>query len=146
MAEFRVGRGHDGPARIGEFILGEITFETPLLTSYQTKNNHIIKTSTLGRDEVSEKPMIVSLPFISDINDLELDLLRQDDVYLLPYLSSFGSLSSEAPATILDYQAQISRFLSSKILPSQMILRVPPEISPDSLSESIKQFQVLPAP
>jgi len=143
MAEFRVGRGHDGPARIGELILGETTFETPLLTSHQTKNQHIINTGTLGRDEVSEGPMIVSLPFISDINDLELDLLRQDDVYLLPYLSSFGSLSSEAPATILDYQAQISRSLSSKILPSQMILRVPPEIPLDSLSESIKQFQEL---
>ncbi|MFW9813321.1 MAG: DUF5591 domain-containing protein [Candidatus Thorarchaeota archaeon] len=140
MAEFRVGRGHDGPARAGELILDDTTYETPLLTSFETKSPQLITSSTLGRDEVSEKPMLVSLPFISKIDEIDLDLLRPQDVYLLPSLASFGSLSSEAPELILDYQIQIATSLSSKIPTSQMILRIPSEISPDSFSENSRRL------
>ncbi|MFW9769888.1 MAG: DUF5591 domain-containing protein, partial [Candidatus Thorarchaeota archaeon] len=140
MAEFRVGRGHDGPARAGELILDDTTYETPLLTSFETKSPQLITSSSLGRDEVSEKPMLVSLPFISKIDEIDLDLLRPQDVYLLPSLASFGSLSSEAPELILDYQIQIATSLSSKIPTSQMILRIPSEISPDSFSENSRRL------
>ena len=136
MVEFQVGRGHDGPARVGELTMDDTTYETPLLTSFETESPQMIASSTLGRDEVSETPMLVSLPFISQIDEIDLGLLRPQDVYLLPSLASFGSLSSDAPEVILDYQLQIATRLSPKISPSQMILRIPPEISPESFSEN----------
>jgi archaeosine synthase len=125
---------------VGEYILGETTFETPLLTSLDTNSPLLIKSGTLGRDEVSEESMLVSLPFISQVDELEVDLLRRHDVYLLPSLVSYGSLSSEAPETILDYQAKVSTTLTSHIHPSQMILRVPPEVSPESFAQKVRTF------
>ncbi|MGY5863828.1 MAG: DUF5591 domain-containing protein [Candidatus Thorarchaeota archaeon] len=140
MTEFRVGRGHDGPARVGEYIMKDTTFETPLLTSFETSNSSMIRSGTLGRDEVTEEPMLVSLPFISQISEIQVDLLRKHDAYLLPSLVSFGSLSTEASETILDYQAKVLTIISSHIQPSQMILRVPPEISPESFTEKVNYF------
>ncbi|MHA2151129.1 MAG: DUF5591 domain-containing protein [Candidatus Thorarchaeota archaeon] len=140
MAEFRVGRGHDGPARIGEYILKDTTFKTPLLTSMTPKNQHMIRSCALGRDEVTEDPMLVSLPFVSNIEEIQLDQLRRRDAYLLPSLVSFGSLSTDAPRVILDYQGKVLANLSAHIQPSQAIIRVPTEISPESFSDNASHF------
>jgi archaeosine synthase len=140
LVEFRVGRGHDGPARVGELLLSDRTFETPLLSSFEAKGSKFIASSTLGRDSTSKEPTLVSLPFISHIDELDLELLRPQDMYLLPSFPSIGSLSSEAPEVILDYQVQIATHLSSKIKSSQMILRVPPEISTESFSETARRL------
>ena len=73
MVEFRVGRGHDGPARVGEYILGPMTFSTPILTSSFTSSDSIIVYGTLGRDNpLSDNPMMISLPFTSKDDELPL--------------------------------------------------------------------------
>ena len=85
MTEFRIGRGHDGPARVGEYIMKDTTLTTPLLTSLTPSGDNIIGLGSLGRDEpLSDAPMIMSLPFISTIDELELDKIRDSDVFLLP--------------------------------------------------------------
>ncbi|MHA2358910.1 MAG: hypothetical protein ACXAB5_01440, partial [Candidatus Thorarchaeota archaeon] len=141
MAEFRVGRGHDGPARVGEYILKDTTFTTPLLTSLGASSNFMIGSGTLGRDEpLSEEPMLVSLPFFSHIDELQLDRIRDCDAILLPSLLAFGSLTPDSPELILDYQSQALENLKSHIEPSRMLVRAPSEISPDSFSERISNF------
>lgn len=141
MAEFRVGRGHDGPARVGEYILKDTTFATPLLTSLSTSSNNIIGLGTLGRDApLSDRPMLVSLPFFSQIDELHLDKMRDCDAVLLPSLLSFASLTPNSPELILDYQSQALSNLKSHFEPSRAIVRVPSEISPDSFSERITHF------
>ncbi len=87
MAEFRVGRGHDGPARVGEYILGSTTYATPLLASSFTSSDSVIAYGTLGRDEpLSESPMLVSLPFVSQVDELPLSDVRESDSVILPSL------------------------------------------------------------
>ncbi|MFW9794552.1 MAG: DUF5591 domain-containing protein [Candidatus Thorarchaeota archaeon] len=141
MAEFRVGRGHDGPARVGELILKDSTFSTPLLTSINSSGNNLIGLGGLGRDEpLSNEPMIVSLPFISTVEELQLDKIRDSDVFLLPSLLSFGSITRNSPDLILDYQSQVITNLESHIDSSRVIVRVPPEISPDSFSKKVANF------
>lgn len=141
MVEFRVGRGHDGPARTGEYILKDTTFATPLLTSLSTSSNTTIGSGTLGRDApLSDEPMLVSLPFFSQNDELQLDKLRDCDAVLLPSLMSFSSLTPDSPELILDYQLQALTYLKTHIEPSRAIMRVPPEISPESFSETITQF------
>ena len=141
MVEFRIGRGHDGPARTGEYILKDTTFTTPLLTSLSTSSNNIIGSGTLGRDDpLSDEPMLVSLPFFSQIEDLQLDKLRECDAVLLPSLMSFSSLTPDSPELILDYQSQALTNLKTHIEPSRAIMRVPSEIFPESFSKKITQF------
>ncbi len=141
MAEFRVGRGHDGPARVGEFLLKDTSYTTPLLTFHDISTNSIIGSGTLGRDiPLSEQPVIVTLPFVSNIDELSLDKIRDSDVFLLPSLLSFGSLTPNTPELILDYQSQALMSLKSYIEPSRAVLRVPPEISPESFSKKISNF------
>ncbi|MFW9809575.1 MAG: DUF5591 domain-containing protein [Candidatus Thorarchaeota archaeon] len=141
MAEFRVGRGHDGPARVGEFILQDTTFQTPCLASISSSGNNIIGLGSLGRDEaLSNEPMIVSLPFVSNVDELPLDRTRESDAFLLPALLSFGSLSPDSPKVILDYQSQVLENLKSQIDPSRTFVRIPPEISPESFSERFTHF------
>ena len=141
MVEFRVGRGHDGPARAGEYIMNDTTYETPLLTSFSISGNKIIGSGTLGRDiPLSDEPMLVSLPFFSQIGDLQLDKMRECDAVILPSLVSFSSLTPESPELILNYQAQALSKLESHIEPSRAIVRIPAEISPDSFSDKIAPF------
>ncbi|MFW9927370.1 MAG: hypothetical protein ACFFDM_11505, partial [Candidatus Thorarchaeota archaeon] len=141
MAEFRVGRGHDGPARVGEYILHDTTFLTPLLASLDSSGDNIIGLGSLSRDEpLSNEPMIFSLPFVNTIDELPLQKVRESDSFLLPSLLSFGSLSPNSPQVILDYQLQLLESLKSHVDPSRTIVRIPPEISPESFSEKITHF------
>ncbi|MFX1482730.1 MAG: DUF5591 domain-containing protein [Promethearchaeota archaeon] len=141
MTEFRVGRGHDGPARLGEYIIQETTFMTPLLTSLNTSGDNNIQSGNLGRDErLSDKPMLVALPFFNDEDELNLDSALDSDSFFLPSLVSFGSLTPESPRLILDYQFQVLETLKSRVEPSRTIIRVPTEISPDAFSDAITQF------
>ena len=134
MAEFRVGRGHDGPARVGEYILGPVTFATPLLTSSFTSDESIIAYSALGRDEpTSEKPMLVSLPFASREDQYDLSSVRESDAVILPSMIALPTLSSQSFNLVFKYQKEVSSKLASKIDASRTIIRIPSETDPESI-------------
>ncbi|MHA3962049.1 MAG: DUF5591 domain-containing protein [Candidatus Thorarchaeota archaeon SMTZ1-45] len=137
MAEFRVGRGHDGPARVGEYILGPTTYATPLLTSSFTSSDSIISYGTQGRDEpFSKKPMLIALPFTSHFNDFPLSNVRESDAIILPSLISLAAISHESPGLVLDLQHDVLSRLTKDIDPSRTIIRIPSELNPESITNS----------
>ena len=136
MAEFRVGRGHDGPARVGEYILGPTIFTTPLLASSFVSSDSIISYGTLGRDEFqSERPMLVSLPFIGDISELSLSNLREEDSLILPSLMSLATITRSAPELVLEYQQKVITGITSSVDPARTFVRIPTEAKSESIED-----------
>ena len=136
MAEFRVGRGHDGPARVGEYILGPMTFSTPILTGSFTSSDSIIGCGTFGRDKpLSDNPMLMSLPFVSQIDELPLSDMRDHDSVILPSLLSLAAIAPDASELIFDYQREVQSRIKSNIDSSRTIIRVPSETNPESISK-----------
>ncbi|MHA2352128.1 MAG: hypothetical protein ACXABX_03305, partial [Candidatus Thorarchaeota archaeon] len=134
MTEFRVGRGHDGPARVGEYILGSTTYATPLLTSSFTSSDSIIAYGTIGRDEPPvEKPMLVSLPFVTQVDDIPLSDLRESDAIILPSLLSLATIAPNASELVFDYQQEVLSRITSSIDSSRTIVRIPSEANPESI-------------
>ena len=134
MTEFRVGRGHDGPARVGEYILGSTTYSTPLLTSSFTSSDSIIAYGTLGRDKpLVETPMLTSLPFVSQVDDLPLSVLRESDAVILPSLLSLATIAPDASELVLDYQQEVLSRITLSIDSSRTIIRIPSEANPESI-------------
>ena len=70
MAEFRVGRGHDGPARVGEYIMNDVAFETPLLIGSESSVANPLHYRTLIRDPARQKTMISAIPFTMTPDEL----------------------------------------------------------------------------
>jgi hypothetical protein len=125
LVEFRVGRGHDGPARVGEYILGSTTFATPLLASSFTSSDSIIAYGALGRDNpLSEKPMLVTLPLVSQVDEIPLTNIRESDAVILPSMISLASIGPEAPHLVFDYQLEVLSRIKQVIVPSKTIIRI----------------------
>ncbi len=136
MAEFRVGRGHDGPARVGEYILGPMTFTTPILSGSFTSSDSIIAYGTLGRDKpLTDNPMLISLPFVSQVEELPLSDMREHDSVILPSLLSLAAISPDASDLIFDYQLEVLSTIKESIDPSRTIVRVPSETNPESIAK-----------
>ena len=136
MAEFRVGRGHDGPARVGEYILGPTTYSTPILTCSFTSSDSIITYGSLGRDKpLSDNPMLVSLPFVSQVDELLLSDMRDYDSVILPSLLSLASITPDATELVFDYQREVQLRIRSNIDSSRTIIRIPSEANPESIAQ-----------
>ena len=139
MAEFRVGRGHDGPARVGEYILGSTTFTTPLLSSSFASSDSIIAYGTLGREEpLSEDPMLVALPFMKNVDELSLADVREADTVILPSLLSLSTLTPDAFELVIDYQREVLQGITPAVDPSRTIVRIPSETKPASIPKLVE--------
>lgn len=135
MAEFRVGRGHDGPARVGEYILGPTTYVTPLLASSFTSDDTIIAYGALSRDSpLSGKPMLVALPFTGHKDDIPFSKIRESDAVILPSLISFASLSPDASNLVLKYQHEVLSKITPALDASRAVIRIPSDADPSLLS------------
>jgi len=140
MTEFRVGRGHDGPARVGEYIMGDTTFETPLLIGPESSSALPLHYRTLGRDQGSTKPMIVVVPFSmkpEELVDAEID---DSDSILLPSLPSFSSLAENAGALLLQYQIDFIDKINDNFDASRLIIRVPEVIDLGEFKSFVHEF------
>jgi archaeosine synthase len=136
MAEFRVGRGHDGPARVGEYILGPTTYVTPLLASSFTSSDTIIAYGALSRDSpLSDKPMLVALPFAGHIDDISFSKIRESDAVILPSLISFASLAPDASNLVLKYQHEVLSKITPDLDASRTVIRIPSDADPVLLSK-----------
>ncbi|MFX1561431.1 MAG: DUF5591 domain-containing protein, partial [Promethearchaeota archaeon] len=139
MAEFRVGRGHDGPARVGEYILGSQTYTTPLLAASFISDDSIIGYGTLGRDKpTSENPMMIALPFVSKVDELSLSDVRESDIVILPSLLSLATLTPDASELVFEYQRAALQGIIPVVDPSRTIIRIPSETKPESIPKFVE--------
>ena len=141
MTEFRIGRGHDGPARIGEFLTGTKTHSTPLLLGLEGGPPEIMSYGTVGRPIRSPSTsMILSIPFTMDAADILSTQPDPEHSLILPSLISFASLDSSVGALLLKHQFTTLEQLRKSIDPSNMILRVPENIDPSLLMQYLSDF------
>ena len=140
LTEFRIGRGHDGPARIGEYIMGPKVYETPALTGAYLSDDRLLPYKTIGRTKLhSSEPLLLALPFETGLDTLNGEV-GDSDTLLLPTLPSFSALNDDAGVLMLKHQLSVLDELSSHIAPSRVILRVPEEIGSEALTSNLKDF------
>ncbi|MDH4213080.1 MAG: DUF5591 domain-containing protein [Candidatus Thorarchaeota archaeon] len=141
MTEFRIGRGHDGPARIGEYIMGTEVYNTPILTAPILSDSQVITYGTIGRVKIhSSNPHFLALPFETHIDNPEKLGIRKTDSILLPCLPSFSSLGYTAGALMLNHQMGVLDDLQSSIESNRIIIRIPEEIELNVFSSSLSDF------
>ncbi len=141
LTEFRIGRGHDGPARIGEYIMGTEVYTTPILTGPIFTENPIIPYGTIGRvTSNSLKPCFLAYPFELQIDESEKEGIRETDSILLPSLPSFSALGDGAGALMLKHQMDALDELQTTIEPTRMVIRIPDEIDQEALTSSLTDF------
>ena len=67
ITEFLIARGHDGPARSGTYIIGEMAISTPAIIGPSHAENITLRYRTYGRSEaVKDIPTIVSIPGVQN--------------------------------------------------------------------------------
>jgi archaeosine synthase len=141
LTEFRIGRGHDGPARVGECFFGSESYKTPILTSPYLSENWSIPYGTIGRETShSSKPCLLALPFETHIDAIEKETIKETDSILLPSLPSFSSLVTNAGFLMLRHQLSVLDELQSLIEPSRFVIRTPEEIEPEVLASNLRDF------
>jgi archaeosine synthase len=140
LTEFRIGRGHDGPMRVGEYIMGSEVHTTPILTGPFPSDNRFIPYRTIGRGPAySHRPHLLSLPFETHFKDPKEEI-EETDSLLLPSLPSFSSLGDGAASLMLEHQLGVLEHFKSSVDPSQFIVRIPEELTSDALSSALKEF------
>jgi archaeosine synthase len=140
MTEFRVGRGHDGPARVGEYIMGDVTFETPLLIGPDRSKANPLHYGTLGRDSGRQKSMIFSIPFAMKPSEVSKAELKDSHSFLLPSMTSFSSLDDNAGVLILRHQLEFIDAIKDTIDSSRFIIRVPENIHFEDFKQYLHDF------
>jgi len=141
LTEFRIGRGHDGPARIGEYIMGSEVYSTPILTGPVSTEKRIIPYVTIGRNTSSTlRHCLLAHPFEQHFDDIRKQAIKETDSILLPSLPSFSTLRDGAGALMMRYQMDRLDELQTSIEPSRMIVRIPDEIDRDAFTSSIQDF------
>lgn len=140
MTEFRVGRGHDGPARVGEYIMNDVTFETPILIGPESSRANPLHYKTLGRDPARQRPMVSAIPFAMTPEELSTVGLNDSDSFLLPSMVSFSSLSDAAGILLLRNQLEFIEAIKETIDPSRLILRVPENVDIEDFKSYLDEF------
>ncbi len=136
MTKFLIARGHDGPARVGSYSMGEMAISTPVLIGPSQAESLALRYNTYERSELlKDTPMVVAIPGIKDIL---LTNLREYDSILLPSLIGDEILGVEAGKLLL--QQQMSFIKEQEITPSSAIVRVPASLDSESLRQGLQQF------
>ena len=136
MTEFLIARGHDGPARIGSYSMGEMAISTPVLVGPSHADSLTLHYAALNRDELlKDTPMIVAIPGISYSR---LDRLRDYDSILLPSLIADEILGLTAGSLLL--KQQMSFLKEQQIESSGAIVRVPASLDEGSFVHVLQEF------
>jgi archaeosine synthase len=143
MTEFLIGRGHDGPARVGVYRMGSTKVQTPFLVG-SPNTESIIGYATLGRDDrTAGGPMILAVP--SPIHDSKsfISGVHEDDSILLPSFPSVSFLGAEAAELMLESQLRFIDEVQSKVDPSRLIVRIPRQSASGKLASMLAEFSSL---
>lgn len=140
MTEFRVGRGHDGPARVGEFIMGEDVIRTPFLTGPDLTNRKVLQYRTLSRDFVFPNPVLSAIPFDLKLEALNEAGLGEVDAVLLPSMVAFSSIDDQASTLLLRRQQDAIDTIKESVDPSRLVVRVPDNIDSGTFKSFVLKF------
>ncbi len=143
MTEFLIGRGHDGPARVGVYKMGSTKVQTPFLVG-PPNTEFIMGYATLGRnDNPVDGPTILAVP--SPIHDSKslLSGVREDDSLLLPSFPAISFLSAEAAELLLENQLRFINEVQGKVDPSRLIVRIPQQFDSEKLASILAEFSSL---
>jgi len=141
LTEFRIGRGHDGPARIGEYIMASEVYVTPILTGPVFTEKRIIPYTTVRQGTSNTlSPCFLAHPFEPYLDEMKNQEIRDTDSIILPSLPSFSTLGDDAGALMMKHQMDKLDELQTSIEPSRMIVRIPDEINQDTLTASLTDF------
>ncbi|MHA1588062.1 MAG: DUF5591 domain-containing protein [Candidatus Thorarchaeota archaeon] len=143
MTEFLIGRGHDGPARVGVYRMGSTKVQTPFLVG-SPNTESIIRYATLGRnDSPAGEPMILAVP--SPIHDSKsfISKAREDDSILLPSFPAVSFLGTEAAELLLESQLRFINEIQGMVDPSRLIVRIPRQLAPEKLASILADFSSL---
>jgi archaeosine synthase len=77
--------------------------------------------------------MLVSLPFVTQVDDIPLSDLRESDAIILPSLLSLATIAPNASELVFDYQQEVLSRITSSIDSSRTIVRIPSEANPESI-------------
>ena len=141
LTEFRIGRGHDGPARIGEYIMASEVYNTPILTGPALPERRIIPYATIGQGiSNAPKPCLLAYPFEPYLDDTIKQGIGETDSIILPSMPSFSSLGDGTGELMMRQQMDELDELCTSIEPDRMIVRIPDEIDQDALASSLTDF------
>ena len=151
MSLFDVGRGHDGPARVGALKIGGVTVETPLLAGHQDTSADVLTYGVLGRSQpqrgsssasahsiAADSLSIMAIPNLTGDHG-GLELVGNRMMLILPSMISLEHISERAGGLLLEYQFDFLQKHTS-IDPSQTILRVPVGTDLPSMETWIPRF------
>ncbi|MHA1481375.1 MAG: DUF5591 domain-containing protein, partial [Candidatus Thorarchaeota archaeon] len=134
MVRFLIGRGHDGPARIGQIEIGSIKLKSPLIMGPSSIKPDIV--SAVIDEMEYETPSIISLGAIfSKTNSLDEEE-SNSNLFLLPSLPSASFLKDPDITAVLELQLAAL----AEVNPHNAIVRIPSSISATLLKEYIKKF------
>lgn len=140
LTEFRIGRGHDGPARIGDYIMGTKVCKTPALAGAMQSEAYLIEYRTIGSAKShSPDPHLLAIPFETSLDALKEES-KDSDSLLLPSLPAFSALGEEAGVLILKHQLNTLDKISSHVDPSRIIVRLPESPGSEAISSILKDF------
>ncbi|MHA1902385.1 MAG: DUF5591 domain-containing protein [Candidatus Thorarchaeota archaeon] len=141
MTRFLIGRGHDGPARVGKFTSGEINVNAPLLVGPVDQSGTDLRYVKLDyKPKPHDPPLIYPLTIMSSENLVPPENSRAIDSFLLPSIIGAPSLGSQVTDTLLELQLEALNDLKSEIEPSRMILRLPRFTNIEKLPEILAKF------
>ncbi len=150
MFLFDVGRGHDGPARIGAIKIGGVTIDTPLLTGHQESSAGILPYGVLGRSQPrrgsppasihripADAASLMAIPHTADA--LGDSALEERMLLLLPSMISLEHALDAVGSLLLEHQFD---FLQNHrhIDPSRAVLRVPVGTDSAALETWVPRF------
>ncbi|MFX1264463.1 MAG: DUF5591 domain-containing protein [Promethearchaeota archaeon] len=139
MSEFMIGRGHDGPARVGTLEAGMYIVDIPALIGPMHASRLPLHYSTLGREETSTgTPVVFSWPFTTE---KDIRVPRPTDMLLLPSMIAGDFLGSEAARRLLDHQIEALEITGGEIALSRMIFRIPSSLDSETAKEDFRRLK-----
>ena len=131
--KFHIGRGHDGPARLGDLILDEqTTFETPVLAGATPSK---VPTLSYISHDAGTPLQLKSTQFLSS----EAAETSGMTLVLLPSMISFSEISRNGPTLDLQFQLEyLESYLDKRA--EQAVVRIPSGSTNDLLEEWMPKF------
>lgn len=137
---FSIGRGHDGPARVGLLKLNEHDVPTPALISPMDGGLAHFYATYNHESFAPEKPILLSLGS-AFMWDFESSLDNTEDMMvLLPSFPGLSDISDSSKDAVLQFQLEIIERLSDTLDPSQLVARIPATSNPNALSDVVSKI------
>jgi len=140
LLRFELGRGHDGPARIGIIRTESDQVTTPVLLSTSAKSVHgIMRCYVPGRDVVTTSDLSLAvIPSLMSDSPTTATEVRDSDLVLLPSMPAVTSLGTDAKKAVLRAQTRLLGNPGEGLPGQRSILRIPPGMTAEDLAPLLR--------